>query len=554
MRITALPRNMNRAREIIAVLIKYGLAAGISRLDLEWAKDLLKDRMGEGLARHSPEARIRMALTELGPTFIKLGQVLSTRPDLVGVALAEELSRLQADVPADPPATVKATIESELRLPLAEIFAEFEEQPIASASIGQVHRARLLSGQSVAVKVQHRAIEDKMRVDLDILLAAADLVEQFPEQFPGLKNYRPRATVAEFQRTLKRELDFRRELRNMQQFAVDFAGDPRIHIPRVYPEHTTGRVLVMEFLEGVKLNEGCRLGNGHFDREALARRGADLYMEMIFTHGFYHADPHPGNLVVIGRDEIGLLDFGMVGRIDESLLEDIEEGLLAVVGRDAVRLTNVITRVGAVPANLDQSALSLDMADFVNHYTTLPLEEINIGEALNELTELVRRYQVMLPARLAMLIKVLVMLDGTSRLLNPQFRLIEVFAPYQRRLAWRRMSPARRLRKLRRISTDFEHLIRVLPRGLTEIFEQVQTGKFDVHLDHRGLEPSVNRLALGMLASALFVGSAWMLAGKVLTAFGVSVPGAVGMLLSLFLGWRLLRAINKSGHLERRRQ
>lgn len=552
MRITALPRNINRAREIVSVLIKYGLAAGINRLDLEFAKDLLKDRMGEGLARHTAEARIRMALTELGPTFIKLGQVLSTRPDVVGIALAEELTRLQADVPADAPDSVRATIESELRRPVNEMFVEFDERPVASASIGQVHRARLPDGSVVAIKVQHRGIEDKMRVDLDILVAAAEWVEQYPEQFPGLRNYRPRATVIEFQRTLNRELDFRRELRNMQQFTSDFAQDKRIHIPRVYPELTTGRVLVMEFLEGIKLADTTQLVGKGYDRAALARRGADLYMEMIFTHGFYHADPHPGNLLVLDHDQIGLLDFGMVGRIDELLLEEIEEGLLAITSRDPMRLTSVITRIGAMPPNLDPSALALDVTDFVNHYTTQPLEEVSIGQALSELTELIRRYQIMLPARLAMLIKVLVMLDGTSKLLSPHFQLSEVFAPYQRRLMWRRMSPARRLRKLRRVTTDLEHLIRVLPRGLTEIFEQVQTGKFDVHLDHRGLEPSVNRLVLGLLASALFVGSTAMLSAQVLSIRSVSIPGALGVALSLMLGMRLLRAINKSGHLDRR--
>lgn len=552
-KLTALPqylRNSTRAVEVVSILSKYGLANWVSRLDSRFADGLFKTPDGEVLATCNPETRIRLAITELGPTFIKLGQILSTRPDLVGVEVAAELSKLQADAPADGFEQVRQTIEAEMGQPLDEIFAEFDEMPLASASIGQVHRARLLAGDHVVVKVQHAGIEHKIRKDLDILAALAELAEMIPE----FKNYRPRETTAEFQRTLLRELDFGREERNMQEFAANFADDPRVHIPRTYPELTTGRVLTMEELEGVKLSQGDELRARGADLTEMSRRGAELYMEMIFTHGFYHADPHPGNILILDGAVIGLLDYGMVGRIDESLREEIEEMLVAIVEQDPVHLTSIITRIGKVPAALNTAALSVDVADYVSQYANRRLDEFRLGSALNDMTELVRRYHIMLPARVALLIKVFVMLEGTSQLLSPRFNLIEVIAPYQKKMVWRRLSPMRKVRKLRRLYRELELLAEVLPRGIVDILEQVQTGKFDVHLDHRGLEPSVNRLVFGMLASALFLGSSVLLSMHVPPLLrGTSILGATGCVISLLLGLRLVRAIGKSGHLDRRR-
>jgi len=559
MRITSIPqiyRHLNRWREILSVLSKYELANWIGRLGPDFAKDLLKARGGMPIARHPWKTRIRLALAELGPTFVKLGQVLSTRPDLVGVELAEELRHLQTDVPADKPKVVRATIEAELGCPVEEAFAEFDEEPIASASIGQVHRARLPSGEVVVVKVQHAAIQKKVRVDMDILAGLAHLAERMPE----VENFRPEAIVAEFRRTMQRELDFGREERNMQQFARNFRRDATVVIPRTFPELCTQRVLTMEEIEGIKLCETERLAAEGFDPERIARRGANLYLKMIFSHGFYHADPHPGNVLLKDGNVIGLLDFGMVGRIDEHLQEEIADMLVAVTGGDAEHLTAIIMRLGAVPPDLDRAALCLDLTDFVAHYGAQSLEKFDLSGALNEMTEIMRRYHVMLPARIAMLIKVLVTLEGTARLLSPHFSLVEVMAPYRRKMVMRRFSPRRRLRKLRRLYGEVERMVEALPGGVVDILEQVQSGKFDVHLDHRGLEPSVNRLVLGMLASALFLGSALLLARGVKPLIhlpplldGISALGLAGSVVSIALGLRLWRAIKKSGRLDRRK-
>jgi ubiquinone biosynthesis protein len=561
MKITSIPqiyRNVKRWTEIISVLSRYGLADWLSQMNIDFIKDALRNRDGEILARHTRETRIRLALTDLGPTFIKLGQLLSTRPDVVGVALADELRELQTNVPADPPQVVRELVASELGAPIDELFASFSDTPVASASIGQVHRATLHDGTQVVVKVQHAGIEGVIREDLEVIAGLAQLAEHVPEFAP----YRPRAMVAEMARTLRRELDFALEERNLQQFAAQLADNPQVCVPRSYIDHCTSRVLTMQWFDGIKVAETDRLRGAGIDLEEIARRGAELYIDMIFTHGFYHADPHPGNIVLLPGNVIGLLDFGMVGRIDERLREDIEAMLLAIVNRDVIMLTSIIKRVGTPPPELDEAALGADVADFVGNYATQSLAHFNLGGALNEITEIVRRHQIYLPAQVSLLIKTLVTLEGTSRMLHPAFSLVEIMQPFHRKMLLRRFSPARQIRKMRRLYWEFENLLEILPGRMMDILQQIQAGKFDVHLDHRGLEPSVNRLVLGMLASALFLGASLMLSYKVPPVlfpgdgyFGVkelSLFGLMGSLVAILIGLRLLRAIGKSGHLDRK--
>jgi ubiquinone biosynthesis protein len=550
MNLTSIPqlaRHANRVREIVTILGKYGLADWVSRLDLDFAKWLHRGATGRKLADLTTEVRVRLVLTELGTTFIKLGQMLSTRPDLVGAKVAQELSKLQDNAPADPPAVVRATLESELGRPLGELFAEFDETPLASASIGQVHRARLPGGQLVAVKVQHPGIESKVRTDLEILLTLAELAEKHLSE---ARQYQPRATAAEFQRTLLRELNFGREERNLRQFLRHFAEDPTVRFPAPYADLSTSRVLTMEYLEGVKLSDATQLEQLGLDLNEIARRGATVFLEMIFRDGFYHADPHPGNLLFLPGGVIGMLDCGMVGRLDENLREEIEDLLLAIVSRDASRLTALITRIGSVPSELDQAGLSSDLTDFLAYYGHQPLDRFDLSGALTEMTEIIRRYHIVLPASLALLLKVLVMLEGTARLLNPRFNLIELMKPYQHKLLVRRLSPQRHLQKLQRVYQEWEALGAVLPQGLRDVLRQLQSGKFTVHQEHKGLEPSVNRLVLGMLTSSLFLGSALMWSNNVLSVGGVSILGLAGCIISVTLGFRLLWAIRKSGRLD----
>jgi ubiquinone biosynthesis protein len=475
---------------------------------------------------------------------------------------ADEFKLLQANVPADPPAVARRIVEEELGQSIEDLFREFEDEPLASASIGQVHLARLTTGENVVVKIQHEGIAKRVREDTEVLSTLAHLAQRIPD----LAQYRPVEIVAEFQRALRRELDFGREERNLQHFGSKFAENTRIRIPKVYSELSTSRVLTMEFIEGTSLANVDRLAGTGCDLGEVARNGAQLYLNMIFADGHYHADPHPGNVLVLPGNVIGLLDFGMVGRIDEGLRENIEEMLLDIVNRDAQHLTSVITRIGQAPGDLDEAAFSNDVADFVAHYGTQKLAQFDLSGALKEMVELIRRYHIVLPAQAAMLLKTLIMLEGTAKLLNPAFSLMELIRPLQRDILLRRLSPMRHLRRIRRVFSEMEHMAEVMPRRVLDILRQIQIGKFYVHLDHRGLSPSVNRLVMGLLTSSLFLGSSLMLSMEVpplvfrgewfarqwwlLGMQDISLLGLAGCVASVLMGLRLFLAINKSGHLD----
>lgn len=552
--IPQLARNIGRLAEIGRTLVKYGLADGLSRLDSRFMRGIARGSEIARLSEFTPEARIRMVLTELGTTFIKFGQVLSTRRDLIGPALGDELAELQSNVPADDYATTKATIEEELKRPLVEVFPEFEQLALASASIGQVHRATLHDGRKVVVKVQHPGIIRRVANDLAILAELASLAEQY---LPDLRPYRPKALVAEFERVLIRELDFNRELRHLQMFRGQFADNPSIRFPEPFPAFSTGRVLTMEFLDGIAFSGIDKVKAAGGDPEDLARRGARTFLEMIFRDGLFHADPHPGNVLFLPPTEscpngsIGLLDAGMVGRLDARLRERIERAATAVMRGDAATLTELVIQVGDVPPRLDAEALEAEIGEHLSFYWGMPLEQFQLGTALNDLTEAIRRFQVMLPPPLALLLRVLVMLEGTGRLLSPKFNLVELLEPYRRTLVLKRLSPKRMWRRSLLALQDWEDLIRGMPRQLGSLLRMLQKQEMGVQLLHKHLEPSVNRLVFGLMVSALFVGSSMMWAYQAPPLFReVSIFGVFGCVLAMALGYRLFRAIQHSGKLE----
>ncbi|MFM8572225.1 MAG: ABC1 kinase family protein [Pirellula sp.] len=560
MRITSIPRyyrNLKRWREIILILRRYGLADWLSRLRLDVIRDWIKDDQGVPLASYSREARVRMAFTELGPTFIKLGQVLSLRPDLVGSAQAAELQLLQSSVPADPAEAVERTIQSELKSSIEQLFAEFEPNAMASASIGQAHRAKLPDGTPVVVKVQHENIRAKIHEDLEVLAGLASLAERVPE----IAVWRPREIVAQLSRSLKRELSFTQEQANLLMLREALDGMPGIRIPEAFASHSSPRVLTMTELTGESINEVTDRGKfSDADREHFARRIADLYVEMIFVKGLYHADPHPGNILVEHDGTLGLLDFGMVGRIDDTLRDNIEEMLWALSLKDSALLTAIVKRVGKVPQNIDDSLLSNDITDLIATYGSQPLERIDLASALNDATDILHRHRIVLPSQMGMLIKTLVTLQGTISQTSPKFSLLEAIEPMFKRMWRNRLSPWRQARRLRRMYIEVETLVEKLPGQISSLMELVQSGKLDVHLSHRGLSPSINRLVLGLLTSSLLLGSSILMASNVppllFTQGGpmglkdVSLIGLGGFAISLVVTIRILLAINRSGHLD----
>ena len=542
-----LVRNAGRFQEVVSVALKYGIAPWLTNIKADWIQQQLRSSDGKQISDLTEAARVRMALTELGTTFIKVGQILSTRADLVGPELAAELSELQSSTPPDPAETVIQTMTEELGSHPDELFKEFNPEALASASIGQVHRAVLHDGTPVVVKVQHAGIESRVNNDLEILVELAGLAENYSTD---AARYSPVATAEEFRKTLLDELDFAREQRNMTLFANNFSEEPGCFFPKPYPDRCSRRVLTMTELEGISVSDRARLEDSGYDLCDIARRGADMFLKMVFRDGFYHADPHPGNLMVMPDAVIGVLDCGMVGRVDEDLRDQIEDLLMAAVDKDADRLLDTVVQLGELPPDFDRSRLRSDMVEFVEEFATQSIDRFDLSGALNRMTEIIRDHHILLPSRVSLLIKMLVMLEGTSRQLNPSFNIIEFLEPYRAVAIQRRLSPQRMWRKLQSTHRDWSRLVEALPRDVSDIMNRIRRGSFDVHLEHRRLDSIVNRLVLGLIASALFVGSTSMLSSQVKPLVReTSVPGAVGCLVAVYLGFRLIHAIKKSGNI-----
>lgn len=569
--IPQLYRNARRWTEIASVMSKYGLANWMDRFNIDFISDRLKTADGEKLKSLTQSCRVRLALTELGSTFIKFGQLLSTRPDLIGTEMADELSKLQSQAPADSFEDVRASIESEQDKTLEELFHTFDQEPFASASIGQAHRATVKAEDfenvadladpntgliDVVVKVRHVGIARVLEADLDILAGLAQLAQRIDD----FKNYQPVSVVRDLSQTMRRELDFEREHRNMLQFRDLFSDQKGVKIPQPISPLCSSKILTMERIVGRAVQDFGRDATMGGRCDQVAKKGANLYLKMIFTYGFYHADPHPGNILIMDDDTIALLDFGMVGRISEHLRESIESMLIAVVNRDVTLLTSLVKRVGNCPKKLNESALSNDLADFVGQYSSQAVGNFDVSGALNDFVDIVQRYHISLPSEASLLIKVLVTLEGTGRILNPNFSLLEIMKPFHRKMMIKRYSPHRQLKKMQRLYIGLEQLAEVLPLRLTTILEQLQSGRFDVNIEHRRLGPPVNRLVMGMITSALFLGSSLMVSFKVsptlfpgsswLGIHDLSLLGLAGIAASMMMGFRLVWAIRKSGNLD----
>jgi len=539
--LTRVERSARRLSEILSVLSRYGLADWLAGLNYEWLQGRLVSANGARLSNLTHEARIRLALTELGTTFIKIGQILSTRPDLIGPSLAEELGQLRSNTPPDSPETVRATIQTELGKPLIELFHEFDDCSLASASIGQVHRARLANGQAVVVKVQHAGIEQRIVEDLNITAGLAEILQK---HVPRVRAYQPVATVREFRRLLLNELNFSLERRNLEELARNFANDPRVHFPKVCQDLCSRRVLTMEMLQGISIEQVEALHQSGADLDDLARRGANMFLQMIFRDGFYHADPHPGNLMMLPGGVIGVLDCGMVGRINDRLREEIDCLLLAVVQKDANEVAEVVKRLGSVPAHLDHEALENDVRNFVEEYGSLSLRDFDLSGALNRMIEIIHQYQILLPPDCSLLLKTLIVLEGTSRGLNPSFSLAELIEPFRKKM--RMFRPDRWLNKLHRAYRDWDRLLEALPRELTEILRSVRSGTMVLRQENPRLCAALNHLTLGIVTAGLLVTSGLLWSREAAPIiFGISVPGILGYLAAIALGFKLLLMIRK---------
>ncbi len=584
MKLTSIPslyRNLRRGREILAVLRRYGLADWLSRSPRLPFRNWITDRSGVPLTQYTRAERIRMAITELGPTFIKVGQVLASRADLVGVELAEELKGLRGRVEPDSADQVRATLRAELGDDFETKFESFDFAPLATASIGQVHRAVLLDGRRVVVKVQRSGIDRLMRQDLEVLEGLAQLAARVDT----LAIWGPTDMVRQLRPMILHELDFNRERGNLKQFAEMFADNhEQVVIPAVVDRLCSRRVLVMDELAGVTLASlfsgrahpaakdlGSRDDEAAGPRQSpqlprlskanlpsgFGTRLAKIYLKMVFEDGFFHADPHPGNLFCLPDGRLGILDFGMTGRIDETLRESIEEMLFAIHAGDRRRLTRLIRGVGSPRLDLDQAALEIDVTEFVDTFGRQSLDRFDLAGSLNQLSEILHRHGITLPNQSALLIKMLISLEGTMRELGVGFDSLDIVQNYMRRVIWRRLSPKRRLRQARRIYLENEAFLEEAPEQVLAILNQARLGQLQLRLDPKRITPAVNRLVVGLMASAVFLGSSLMLSYEVSPVLFPNAPmvglsrlsilGLVGTLASMTVMTALCLSIWRSG-------
>ncbi|MDH3722858.1 MAG: AarF/UbiB family protein [Desulfobacteraceae bacterium] len=437
-------RNLNRYRQILAILFKYGFGDLIELLKIdqyiEVGLQLISRNRPKRLEKLSRAERVRMAFEELGPTYVKLGQVLSTRPDLIPIDFTQELSKLQDKVPPFSFNEAKMTVESEFSKPLEELFVFFSETPIAAASIGQVHKARLKDGEMVAVKVQRPGIKKIIEIDLEIMLHMATLVER---NIKEMALYRPVKIVEEFARTLEREIDYTIEASSMERFARHFLDDPKIYIPTVFRNMSTEHVLTMELMDGIKVSETDRLEEAELDRKKITARGADFYLKQVFDLGFFHADPHPGNIFILPENVICLIDFGMTGAVDRQTREDFVDLIDSVIHRQEARVTQVLLKLTHWEEEPHIRRLEKDVADFIGQHLHKPLKDIEIGKLLNNLLELASRHRLMIVPDIFLMMKTLTMVEGVALALDPDFDMIAQAEPFIKRVKFERFYPGR---------------------------------------------------------------------------------------------------------------
>jgi len=542
-------RDMGRARRIALVLARHGFADIAIRLG--WPVRLrtwLSSWFGRSpsAAETLPvETRIRRVFEELGPTFIKFGQVLATRPDLIPMPLVLELKRLHDQVPAFPFEEVRRVVEQELRRPLHEVFESFDTEPVASASIAQVHRARLRTGEDVVVKVQRPRLHDLVTSDLRILAALARALEA---RIPEVRPFRPRALVEEFKRSLTRETDFLAEMHAMARYKKNFADEPRLFVPEPFPALCTRRVLVMQRVEGVKVTDLDGLRRLNVDLKAVVEVGMRVTMRSIFEFGFFHADPHPGNFFIREDGTIALLDFGMMGSIESERLDQLLTYLTAMVTGDVEMMVNVLVDADLVGDDTDMRSLRGDLRAILDRYAGSAIGAIDVSSFLNESIEVARRHHVVLPADLLLVGKAIAVMEGVGREIYPEFEPVAAVRPLLTELYVRRVLDAERhSRTALRTLVDGLVLLRDAPVDLRRILRKVRRGELTVKVQSvgeearlKGLQARTNRLVFAFLFPTFFFGGVYLigldsslqnLAG--LVSFGLAGLFFLGLVVSL---------------------
>ena len=555
-------KNIARIRQIVNVFLKHGFGQFIEQLNLHrfipLRKRLKMFSRFQDVERHTIPERLRMAFSELGPSFIKLAQILASRPDLITSEYAAEFRKLQDKVPSFPSDIAVKTVEEELRTSVNEIFSSFDRTPLAAASIAQVHSAILNSGERVIVKIQRPNISETIESDILILSAIARLMLKY---IPESRLFDPEGIVEEFSRAVKKELDFITEAKNAHRFKRNFSENEDIYIPRIYDEYSSVKIIVMEHLEGLRIDDIDGIDALGINRAELAKRGVDAYFKMIFEDGFFHADPHPGNLFVMPDGRIGLMDFGIVGWLTPDMMEDIADAFLAILNKDFDRIVEMYINLGLVADAVDSDTFrrdfKKDLVYLLEPLYDLSISEINFPEYLEAMTQLVIKHGLKVPSELLLMNKTMLIMDNIGRELDPSFNLIASAEPYAAKLVKSRMSPQRVLNKTQANLTQIGDLLVDTPKQMNRLLRKTMRDEIKFKIDPIGMEKlikdidrSSNRLAFSVIVGAIIIGSSMLaqsdIGGRI---FGLPIIGGIGFLVAFLLGVWLLLSIIRSGRL-----
>lgn len=547
-------RHAVRYRQVVAISVKYGFGGLFDRLRIRRPVNVeqrILRRSMPSMAHLTRAQRFRMGLEELGPTFVKMGQFASTRPDMVSAEFIPELERLQSHVAPLPPGTTRSVVESELGRPIKEVFASFEDEPVASASLSQVHRATLPNGDVVAVKVQRPGIAKVISVDLEIITNLASMMEAGVQQ---ARDMDLSGLVSQFAADIKRELDFRLELNSSHRFARNFADDFHVHVPKTHDELCTSKVLVMEFLNGIVVSDKDRLVAEGYDLKIIAARGVDMAMKSAIEHGFFHADPHPGNLFILPNNDIGLIDFGMMGILSPRDRRSLAKLLYAIAASDERGMSRALIELSDRHETLFAEDLELDVWNLAQQHLASTVG-VSLGDLLQQLLRVNRVHHLRLRPHLVWLLKSIANMENVAYRLYPEFNMIEATKPYAEKLLKRDFGLSAQLRQLGDAGLDLLEFVKVLPTEGRDVLRQLREGRVKIEFQHVGLEPTrrtiqggVNRLSMSILIASLIVGSSLMVdSGVPPQVGGASLIGVIGYVVAGLLAFGLIISILRSG-------
>lgn len=546
-------KHFRRYRRIAEVFIRHGFGFAFDRFGLRHLIPIRRRVVTIDRRQAPPNIgiRLRRAFEELGATFVKLGQLLSTRADLVPPDILQELSRLQDDVAPIPSEKAIEVIEAELGQSIEDVFVDFEVRPLAAASVAQVHRARLRTGETVVVKVQRPGVREQIKTDLEILAGLAYVLKQRirPDFFD------PTEVVEEFSRQIWRELDFVNEGGHIDRFREQFKHDSSIKIPEVHWDYTTERMLVMEWIDGVKVLDAERMKRLGIDRKVVARKGAEAFLRQVMIYGYFHGDPHPGNVFVLPGNRIAYIDFGVVGRLSDDAKNHLADLFLGIIRRDVDRVIRGMTQLGAVDEQINRRRLRTDVADLVDRHYGKALKDVKAATVFNDALDVARRHQIRLPADLFLLGRALLTVEGMGERLDPDFNVVEIAEPFARELFRRRYDPREIAKRAAVEAGDYLDILSRLPGRIDRLLDQAERGRLTIRFRHEGLEGLLNqldllsnRLALAAVIVSLIIGSSLVIQTNIGPFIaGYPALGVGGYLFALILGIWLIVSILRSG-------